>query len=72
MFFLFSVKDGEEYLVKGTYAYHHYMQDRFDDNKWGCAYRSLQTLVSWLRFQGYTEKPVPNHSEIQQVRLIGW
>ena len=61
------VKGGRAYLVKGTYGYHHYMQDHFDDSKWGCAYRSLQTLVSWLRHQGYTEKPIPSHQDIQQV-----
>ena len=33
-------------------------QDNFDDDGWGCAYRSLQTLVSWLRLQGYTETEV--------------
>ena len=37
------------YLVEGTYTYHHYMQDKFDDDGWGCAYRSLQTLISWFR-----------------------
>lgn len=36
-------------LVQGRYAYHHYMQDNFDDNLWGCAYRSLQTIISWFR-----------------------
>ena len=46
------------------------MQDRFDDNKWGCAYRSLQTLVSWFRLQGYTDKPIPGHKDIQQVTSI--
>ena len=64
---LISVKGGQQYLVQGLYSYHHYMQDRFDDNMWGCAYRSLQTLVSWFRFQGYTDKPIPTHKEIQQV-----
>ena len=49
------------HLVYGKYAYHHYMQDKFDDNKWGCAYRSLQTLVSWFRLQGYSDVPVPTH-----------
>jgi len=24
------------------------MQDKFDDNGWGCAYRSFQTIVSWF------------------------
>lgn len=61
------MKDGQHYLVQGLYSYHHYMQDRFDDNMWGCAYRSLQTLVSWFRFQGYTDKPIPTHREIQQA-----
>lgn len=36
-------------LVQGRYAYHHYMQDNFDDNGWGCAYRSLQSIISWFR-----------------------
>ena len=39
----------EVHLVDGTYSYHHYMQDKFDDDGWGCAYRSLQTLISWFR-----------------------
>jgi hypothetical protein len=43
--------DGVEVaLIDGIYTYHHYMQDRFDDDGWGCAYRSLQTLVSWFRY----------------------
>lgn len=53
--------------VRGQYQYRHYMQDRMDDNGWGCAYRSLQTIVSWFRMQGYTEQPVPSHQEIQQA-----
>ncbi len=61
------VSGGRLSVVQGTYAYHHYMQDKFDDNKWGCAYRSLQTLVSWFRYQGYSDCPVPSHREIQQV-----
>ena len=65
--FPFAVKEGRAWLVHGDYAYHHYMQDRFNDDKWGCAYRSLQTLVSWFRMQGYTDKPVPTHRQIQQV-----
>ncbi|XP_064634692.1 ufm1-specific protease 2-like [Lineus longissimus] len=62
-----GVKGSKTYIVDGTYAYHHYMQDKFDDNGWGCAYRSLQTIVSWFRHQGYTEVPVPSHRQIQQV-----
>ncbi|KAL0125090.1 hypothetical protein PUN28_004320 [Cardiocondyla obscurior] len=42
------------------------MQDKFDDNGWGCAYRSLQTIISWYRLQGYSEVPIPSHRKIQQ------
>ncbi|TNN62292.1 Ufm1-specific protease 2 [Liparis tanakae] len=57
------------YLVQGFYSYHHYMQDRMDDNGWGCAYRSLQTICSWFQQQGYVERAVPTHREIQQALL---
>ncbi|XP_012232695.2 ufm1-specific protease 2 [Linepithema humile] len=57
---------GKLSIVNGLYSYHHYMQDNFDDNGWGCAYRSLQTIVSWYRLQGYTEIPIPSHLKIQQ------
>lgn len=60
------VADGRQYLVRGQYTYYHYMQDGFNDNGWGCAYRSLQTLCSWFRWQGYSEAPVPDHRDIQK------
>lgn len=62
-----SFVDGKVYLVQGVYSYHHYMQDRIDDNHWGCAYRSLQTICSWFQQQGYVERSVPTHKEIQQA-----
>ena len=34
---------------------------------WGCAYRSLQTLVSWFLLQMYTSKAPPTHLQIQQA-----
>lgn len=34
---------------------------------WGCAYRSLQTLWSWFKLQGYTSKAIPSHREIQEA-----
>jgi len=37
---------GTKYCVRGHYSYFHYSQDGFDDRGWGCAYRSLQTLIS--------------------------
>lgn len=44
--------------VRGDYIYYHYNQDINDDG-WGCAYRSLQTLVSWMRLQGIEAKQPP-------------
>lgn len=62
-----NLDNGKVYLVQGIYSYHHYMQDRMDDNGWGCAYRSLQTICSWFQQQGYVERSVPSHKEIQQA-----
>jgi hypothetical protein len=56
-------------LVAGPYMYYHYLQDRFDDKGWGCAYRSLQTLHSWFRLNQYTDVPVPTHRQIQQTLI---
>ncbi|XP_049296786.1 ufm1-specific protease 2 [Anopheles funestus] len=57
--------DGRTALVAGVYTYHHYLQDDFDDKGWGCAYRSLQTLVSWFNLQGYSTGKIPTHNDIQ-------
>lgn len=62
-----TLDNGKVYLVQGDYSYHHYMQDRMDDSGWGCAYRSLQTICSWFQQQGYVERSVPSHKEIQQA-----
>lgn len=56
------------HLVSGRYLYCHYMQDKLNDSGWGCAYRSLQTLMSWCASQGlvsFTNGLLPTHREIQ-------
>ena len=62
-----GVAGATPHTVRGSYLYFHYGQDRFDDAGWGCAYRSCQTLVSWLRLQGHTAAPVPSHGDIQRA-----
>lgn len=52
-----GIKGGARAVIKGTYTYHHYMQNRANDNGWGCAYRSLQTIISWFKHQGYIYSP---------------
>ncbi|CAL4892604.1 unnamed protein product [Urochloa decumbens] len=62
-----GVSGGIMSLIDGSYEYYHYLHDGIDDNGWGCAYRSLQTIVSWYRLQQYSSIDVPSHREIQQV-----
>ncbi|ONM32470.1 putative Ufm1-specific protease [Zea mays] len=62
-----GVSGGVMSLIDGSYEYYHYLHDGIDDNGWGCAYRSLQTIVSWYRLQQYSSIDVPSHREIQQV-----
>eukprot|EP00793_Prasinoderma_coloniale_P001400 PRCOL_00005175-RA len=54
-------------MVRGSYEYCHYLQDRFDDKGWGCAYRSLQTIASWFRRAHYTSAAPPDHAAIQRA-----
>ena len=59
--------------VSTPLLYYHYRCDGHEDSGWGCAYRSLQTLLSNLLFRGYLQRPVPTIPEIQEVpraRLI--
>ena len=56
-------------LVRGDYYYYHYNQDNFIDAGWGCAYRSLQTLISWFILNTSIGKnlKVPSIPEIQTI-----
>lgn len=45
------------------------MQDHFNDKGWGCAYRSCQTIISWFKYQQYTNINVPTHDEIQKILI---
>mmetsp|Transcript_4054 Transcript_4054/g.12698 ORF Transcript_4054/g.12698 Transcript_4054/m.12698 type:complete len:299 (+) Transcript_4054:196-1092(+) len=53
--------------VKGEYLYYHFGAQGFDDRGWGCAYRSLQTLCSFLRLAGHAERAEPTHREVQET-----
>lgn len=46
-----------QYFTKGIYEYYHYGDQNFNDQGWGCAYRSLQTLLSWFNSQHYCKLP---------------
>lgn len=64
----------EVYLVVGDYLYYHYGCDGFDDRGWGCGYRTLMTLCSWVRGQlqksqgsSSSLRAVPSNHHIQEI-----
>ena len=50
------------HLVSGRLRYCHYLCDGFDDSGWGCGFRSVQTILSWL-----DPAPPPSIAECQAV-----
>jgi len=56
--------------VRGDYDYYHYLRDGVDDRGWGCGYRTLQTLASWIllnvEIQNSRDR-VPSISRIQET-----
>lgn len=59
--------ENDAVVVSGRYHYWHYCCDGRDDRGWGCGYRTLQTVFSWLihNVPRLSTKPVPSISEIQ-------
>lgn len=57
-------------LIKGDYFYFHYGCDGQDDRGWGCGYRTIQTMASWLchnwPLPKNANKRPPSLPEIQQ------
>ncbi|XP_067838236.1 ufm1-specific protease 2-like [Heptranchias perlo] len=56
-------------IAHGSYSYHHYLQDGVNDIEWGSAYRGLQTIISWYKYQGYIDKPIPTHEDFQKMMV---
>ncbi|XP_041634754.1 inactive Ufm1-specific protease 1 [Cheilinus undulatus] len=58
-------------MITGDYLYFYYGCDGTDDRGWGCGYRTVQTMASWLchnlsPLQG-KHRPPPSIPEIQQA-----
>ncbi|XP_076682867.1 UFM1 specific peptidase 1 isoform X2 [Andrena cerasifolii] len=58
---------GESFLIRGDYEYWHYGCDGFNDKGWGCGYRTLQTISSWIIMNRNLEQSVPSLRTIQEV-----
>uniref|UniRef100_A0A8C4ZUM4 UFM1-specific peptidase 1 n=1 Tax=Gadus morhua TaxID=8049 RepID=A0A8C4ZUM4_GADMO len=54
-------------IVSGDYLYYHYGCDGQDDRGWGCGYRTVQTMASWLCFSRESGRPPPSLPDIQQA-----
>lgn len=65
------VEGGRRAMVRGAWEFRHYGQEGEDDGGWGCAYRSLQTVSSWLIHQGYSWGHVPSVRDVQ-VCPVAW
>jgi Ufm1-specific protease 2 len=62
-----SLPGAETLLTSGSYDYYHYRVDGFRDDGWGCAYRSLQTVLSWFQHAGLMTSPMPSIRRIQEI-----
>ena len=55
--------------VRGTLFFYHYKCNGQDDRGWGCGYRTLQTLCSWIsaiKNDGSTSN-IPSLTKIQEI-----
>ncbi|AAZ10664.1 hypothetical protein, conserved [Trypanosoma brucei brucei TREU927] len=64
------VSGGEVYITSGSYDYYHYLIDGFKDSGWGCAYRSLQTILSWFQYEGLMQGAIPSIHTIQEILSV--
>ncbi|KAJ0174232.1 hypothetical protein K1T71_010378 [Dendrolimus kikuchii] len=58
---------GQSYLITGKYEYYHYLCDGFDDQGWGCGYRTLQTICSWMKNNVNNDVAIPTIRQIQET-----
>ncbi|EGD76252.1 hypothetical protein PTSG_00954 [Salpingoeca rosetta] len=59
--------DGNFVGFQGAVDYWHYHIDDTRDAGWGCGYRTLQSLVSWLNIQGHCQRTPPTIPQIQDT-----
>lgn len=61
------IEGASTHVASGVYDYYHYRVDGFQDDGWGCAYRSLQTILSWFQHAGLVNETMPSLRQIQQI-----
>lgn len=58
-------------IVQNGYRYFHYNVDGYNDSGWGCAYRSIQTLLSWFITNFNVCDSIPRIEELQAMLKKG-
>jgi Ufm1-specific protease 1 len=55
--------------IQGRLKFYHYQCDGYDDRGWGCGYRTLQSLASWIINvkEDESDLQVPSIESIQQI-----
>ncbi|XP_037962231.2 ufm1-specific protease 1 [Plutella xylostella] len=66
----FFSENQNTFLVRGNYEYFHYLCDGFDDRGWGCGYRTLQTICSWIKNNNDRYENVPSIRDIQETLVL--
>ena len=66
--FKWSQNEGSISAVIGPYEYWHYLCDGFDDRGWGCGYRTLQTIVSWIKMH-FSQESLPKVEHIHKYQV---
>ncbi|KAM7343727.1 UFM1 specific peptidase 1 [Cochliomyia hominivorax] len=64
-----AIHEGQTYLTRGDFTYYHYGCDGQQDQGWGCAYRTLQSMISWILYKNpnFHDLNVPSIREIQET-----
>ena len=61
-----------DHLVASPLRYYHYNVDGFNDCGWGCGYRTVQTILSWLS-NDQLPPSIPEMQTVMQVTTAhGW
>lgn len=53
----------QSHLLRGPLRYYHYNVDGSNDSGWGCGYRTVQSILSWMS----PESPPPSIAELQHI-----
>ena len=54
-------------IAQDGYQFCHYNMDGYNDSGWGCAYRSIQTMLSWFISNFNVSDSIPLIEELQSI-----